>query len=72
MVSTSYLKTVKMKFCIFLALIGVTQVNTLYHPKVSSEFHENREFHDTYFLNYKKINQPNLYSIQHNNDTLYR
>ena len=61
-----------MKFWIVLALIGVTQVNTLYYPKVSSEFHENREFHDTLFLSNKKINQPNLYIIQHNNDTLYR
>ena len=67
MVSTSYLKTVKMKFCIILALIEVTQVNTLYHPKVSSEFHENRESHDTFFFIKKKINQLNVYSIQHNN-----
>ena len=72
MVSTSYLKTVKMKFCIILALYGVTQVNTLYHPKVSSEFHENRESHDTFFLINKKMNQPNLYSIQHDNDTFHR
>ena len=58
-----------MRVIIIFALINFTRVSALYHPRVSSEFHEKRLLHEKFFQNNKVKNQPNFYDTQHN-DTL--
>ena len=56
-----------MRFYIIFAIIGLTKLSNAFNPRVSSEFHEDRKFHDKFFSNIKSSEKSTFYNGFQNN-----